>query len=76
MKKYTEKGKQERQSNHSLAIQQSQGPLVSSFSMTIHNILSHVLGGVLQVLKPLPGGRSQPHGAHKLVDPRRLVTEG
>ena len=46
---------------------------------TIDNILSHVLGAVLQVLKPLPGGRLRLYAAHKNIDPslvgtRRLMT--
>ena len=41
-----------------------------SSSWTIDNMLSYVFGTVLQVLKPLPGGRSQLHAAHKHVDPR------
>ena len=52
MRKYREQGKLERQNNNSLAIQQSQGLLVSSSSKTMDNILSHVLGAVLQMLKP------------------------
>ena len=51
----------------------------SSSLRTIDNILSHVLGAVLQVLKPPPGGRSQlyvthKHIDHRLVGTRRLMT--
>lgn len=52
------KGKQARQNHHSLTIQQRQGPLSSSSLRTVYNILSHALGAVLQVLKPLLSGRS------------------
>lgn len=61
-RKYREK--ENSQARQSLAIQQRQEPLVSSSSKTIDNILSHVLGAVLQVLKPLPNGRSQLYAAY------------
>ena len=46
----------------------------SSSSRTIDNILSHVLGAVLQVLRLPPHGRSQLHAAHKHVEPRLATT--
>ena len=64
---------QARQNNNSLAIQQSPRPLVSS-SKIIDNILSHVLGAVLLVLKLPPSGRSQLNTAYKHMDPRPVGT--
>ena len=54
-----------------LAMKSSQG--LSSFSRAIDNILSHVLWGVLQILKPPPGGRSQLT-PEKNTDPRQVRT--
>ena len=53
VRQYREKeDSQARQNNDSLATQQSQEPLVSSSSKTTDNILSPVLGALLQVLEP------------------------
>ena len=40
----------------------------------MENVLSHVPGAVLQILKLPPGGRSQLYAAHKHEDPRLAGT--
>ena len=61
--------------NNTLAIKQSQGPLVLP-QRSIDNVLSHILWGIFKILKPSPGGRNSLYASPKQVEPRWIRTEG
>ena len=70
-----EENSQVRWNNNTLAIKQSQGPLVLP-QRSIDNVLSHILWAIFKMLKPSPGGRNSLYASPKQVEPRWIRTEG